>query len=170
MMRVRAAHPDDAERIASINVRSWQSSYRGIMPDAHLASLNAASISHHVREVIAGGKSTVLVAECPDVQGYCWLAKSRDSDAQPDTGELIAIYVAPDFERRGLGRSLVADSCAVAVKQAFRRVTLWALDQNHRAHSFYQRVGFEADGHDKTTLHWGGTPLREVRFVRKLEV
>ncbi len=110
MMRVRIAHPDDAERIASINVRSWQSSYRGIMPDAHLASLNAASISHHVREVIAGGKSTVLVAECPDVQGYCWLAKSRDSDAQPDTAELIAIYVAPDFERRGLGRSLVANS------------------------------------------------------------
>lgn len=168
MIRVRPAEARDADTIASINVRSWHASYRGIMPDSHLAALNAASMIPRVREVIVSGKSTVLVAETPDVKGYCWLANSRDDDAPEGTGELVSIYVVPEFERRGLGRCLLMHCHATARHLGFTRLTLWALDQNHRAHGFYEAMGYAPDGCEKTTTRWGGTALREIRFTRPL--
>lgn len=168
MIHVRPAVPRDADTIASINVRSWHASYRGIMPDAHLAALNAANMAPQVREVIISGKGTVLVAETPDVRGYCWFTKSRDDDAPDGTGELVSVYVAPDFERRGIGRCLLLHCHATARHLGFTHSTLWALDQNHRAHAFYEAMGYVPDGSDKTTTRWGGTTLRQVRFARTL--
>lgn len=37
---VREATPDDAPGIARVQVDAWRSTYRGIVPDAHLADLS----------------------------------------------------------------------------------------------------------------------------------
>ena len=39
-MFIRSATPDDAERLASVHVEAWKSTYRGQVPDAYLDALS----------------------------------------------------------------------------------------------------------------------------------
>ena len=166
MTDVRAATPDDAGAIADINVRSWRHAYRGIIPDSYLAALDEAAIARRVADVVRGGSATILVAASPEVRGFSWMSPSRDDDAPPETAEIIAIYVDPQHERRGIGRALACASCDVARSQGFTRIALWVFDENASARAFYEALEFAPDGRTKTTSHWGGVPIREVRYVR----
>ena len=168
MIDVRAAVPDEADAIADINVRSWRQTYRGIIPDAYLAALDQTAIATRVRDATLRQSATILVAGRPDVCGFSWLSRSRDDDATGETAEIVAIYVDPDFERRGIGRALVLASCDAARSQGFTHVSLWVVEQNVRARAFYDALGFVADDTMKITNQWGGTPIREVRYVRPL--
>jgi ribosomal protein S18 acetylase RimI-like enzyme len=166
MTDVRAATPDDAGAIADINLRSWRHAYRGIMPDSYLAALDQAAIARRVRDVALSGGATILVAASPEVRGFSWMSRSRDDDAPPETAEIIAIYVDPQYERRGIGRALACASCNLALSQGFTRISLWVLDENARARAFYEALKFAPDGRTRTTSQWGGVPIREVRYVR----
>ena len=166
MTDVRAATSDDARVIADINVRSWRHAYRGIIPDSYLEALDEAAIARRVRDVVLSGSATILVAASPEVRGFSWMSPSRDDDAQSETAEIVAIYVDPQYERRGLGRALALASCDVARSQGFTRIGLWVFDENAIARAFYEALEFAPDGRTKTTSHWGGVPIREVRYVR----
>jgi hypothetical protein len=45
---------------------------------------------------------------------------------------------------------------------------LWVIAENARARAFYEALEFVADGSTKTSSHWGGVPIREVRYLRRL--
>jgi ribosomal protein S18 acetylase RimI-like enzyme len=166
MTDIRAATADDADAIADINVRSWRHAYRGIIPDSCLAALDKTAIASHVRDVALGGSATILVAASPEVRGFSWMSRSRDDDAPPETAEIIAIYVDPQYERRGIGRALAFASCNVARSQGFTHIGVWVLHDNASARAFYEALEFAPDGTSKTTSRWGGVPIREVRYVR----
>jgi ribosomal protein S18 acetylase RimI-like enzyme len=165
---IRSATPEDAVVIADINVRSWRHAYRGIIPDAYLASLDREGIASRVRKVALSGTSTIVVATCPGVCGFSWMSRSRDVDMPSETAEVIALYVDPMHERRGIGRALALASCDAARSQGFTRLSLWVLEENARARAFYNAVNFVDDGTTKTTERWGGTPIREVRYVHPI--
>jgi GNAT superfamily N-acetyltransferase len=56
-----------------------------------------------------------------------------------DSGELLNVYTAPDFRRRGLGSALVDMALAEADKLGLRRVTLQPTEDSRR---IYERRGF----------------------------
>jgi GNAT superfamily N-acetyltransferase len=77
---VRPAVPEDADGIGLVHVRSWQSAYRGKMPQG-----------------------------C--ITGFASFGPSRDSDTDPRvTGEVSAIYAAPDAWGTGTGRALMGSA------------------------------------------------------------
>ena len=164
MICVRTATPDDANRIADINVRSWRETYRGLVPDAYLWSLDTEAIARHVRQMTESGGDTVLVAGDPELLGFLWLAGSRDGDARPGTAEIVALYVDPDHIRQGVGRALALASCDVARDRGFHTVSLWVFERNEPARSFYAALQFVPDGGARTTTRWGGVSLNEVRY------
>ena len=169
MTDVRAATADDAQAIADINVRSWRDTYRGIIPDAFLDALDEAALAARVREMAFDGSATVLVACDPHVNGFSLMSRCRDDDAPPGTAEIVAIYVDPLVQRRGIGRALTLASCDAARAQGFNRLSLWVIDQNARARAFYEALAFASDGRAKVTNQWGGVPIRELRYVRPLD-
>jgi ribosomal protein S18 acetylase RimI-like enzyme len=162
---IRPAILDDAAAIADINVRAWRHAYRGVIPDAYLASLDAAELSSKVRETVRR-YSTILVAQRDAVVGFSWVSASRDKDASEGTSEVIALYVDPLCERRGVGRALMGESLRVAKADGALRVTLWVLEANGGARGFYAALGFTPDGATKTTDRWGGVSVTELRYVR----
>jgi ribosomal protein S18 acetylase RimI-like enzyme len=168
VIEVRAATADDAEAIADVNVRSWQHAYRGIVPDSYLDALDRTTIANHVRETALSGSATLLVAGGAGIDGFSCLAPSRDQDAPPQTAEIIAIYVDPARERRGIGRALALASCHAARSQGFTHISLWVIDRNVRARAFYEALEFVLDGRTKTSTQWGGAPIQELRYVRPL--
>lgn len=161
---IRPATPEDAPGIADVNVRAWRHAYRGMIPDAYLDALEPTTLTARVSETLRR-RATILVAAPGAVVGFSWVSTSRDEDAPAGTAEVIAHYVAPEHQRRGVGRALMAESLHLAASQGARRVTLWVLQANDAARAFYAALGFAPDGAIKATQRWGGVPVSEMRYA-----
>jgi len=162
---IRAATPDDAPRIAQVDVTSWQGAYAGLLPDDYLAELDPQVRAQRWLSALSpGARSTVLVAEQGGTTlGFASFGPSSDEDADPGTHELYAMYLVPGAWGRGVARELMRT--VLLQVPASATMTLWVLDGNERAQHFYRRHGFHPDGVERID-EFGGTPLTELRYRR----
>lgn len=136
-MAVRGALPSDAAAIAALHVRSRQSAYRGLLPDAMLQRLSVEQRRQRWEQTIGSVTQTVLVADIAGhIAGYIAFGPSRDSDAQPTTGEVYSINLDPADWRHGYGTALLHAALEQLRETGFAEVSLWVLDGNTRAFSF----------------------------------
>src|SRR5690242_5112387 len=81
---IRGATVDDAAGIGRVHVLSWQSAYRGLMPQEHLDGLRAEQRAAGWRRYLERGerrREALLVAEDDgDVAGFAGVGPSRDED------------------------------------------------------------------------------------------
>lgn len=56
--------------------------------------------------------------------------------------ELKRMYVQPDFQRRGIGYSLLQDACTLAKKLGYKKIRLDTLNTMHSAIKLYTVNGF----------------------------
>jgi len=166
---IRPAIPGDAPAIARVHVETWQTAYRGQVPEAYLASLDIGRRTAIWTEIFRENKSITFVAEIENkVIGFCSLMPSRDEDANKKAiGEIAALYVSPRHWRRGAGRRLGERALAEARNHGWAIVTLWVLQTNTPAQVFYEQLGFVLDG-VKKMLELDGHDLPEVRYRRML--
>jgi GNAT superfamily N-acetyltransferase len=164
---VREAVPDDAEAIARVQVETWQTAYRGTVPDAFLDGIDAAERAARWRERFAERRTTWVAEAAGDVVGFVAFGPCRDDDASSDVGELYAVYVLADRWRRGIGTAL-HDVCLTELRRAgFGEATLWTLDAIPAAKTFYERLGWAPDG-AVVSRDFAGTELAIVRYRRPL--
>ncbi|MCC6457669.1 MAG: GNAT family N-acetyltransferase [Caldilineaceae bacterium] len=166
---VRPAQIDDAPGIAAVHVKTWQSAYRGQMPDDYLDSLSIEKRAERWHNILAdlGVQEQVFVAELDEhIAGFCSVGKSRDDDAGAGgtIGELYAIYVDPQRMHQGVGSALMHAGQAHLIEQGFERATLWVLETNQRARRFYENHGWRADGTRKTE-NGPNFVLHELRYA-----
>ena len=139
------------------------------MPDEFLASLaiDAREIAWRSRlESDEEDLAPAWVAERDGaVVGYLVSGPPRDEDAPPDAAEIYAIYVAPEQWRSGTGRALLGVAGAEWASRGTRTLVLWVFDENARARSFYEALGWTADG-SRREIDWGGFTTAEVRYRR----
>jgi GNAT superfamily N-acetyltransferase len=149
---IRAAVPADADAIAGVWLRSWQTAYRGLVPDAVLDALSREYRQGLWRDRLARGEPALVAELDGAVAGYCRVLSPSRDDAGEGVAEIAGLYVVP--RRRGLGSALLR---AALERTRGREITLWVFRDNHAARAFYARFGFAPDGalgFDKTTgLH-----------------
>jgi GNAT superfamily N-acetyltransferase len=167
-MLLRAAEPDDAMSVARVHVRSWQVGYRNLLPDDYLDGLQPEERAQRYNFASPDPRQpkTVVAIEAGAIRGFATSAPARDP-AAPDHGELCALYVDPDWWRRGIGEALVSAARAHLLDLGFRQALLWVLVGNTRAERFYQTDQWQSDGVHRTVLVWGAT-IDEVRYRRAL--
>jgi len=147
VLRVQRATFDDVPDVARIHVRSWQSGYRGQIPDSVLDALDIEQRAGVWKKNIAEPGRVLLLAQLDTrTIGFCSLSPSRDAGAAPDTAEVTAMYVDPDHYRSGAGTALMAAACAEARGRGDRLLTLWVIDTNQRGRRFYESCGLRWDG------------------------
>ena len=107
-MHIRRATPADAQALAQLHIDAWRAAYRGLVPDAFLATLDAARRAERFRTSLAEGSEETFAAEVDgQILGFLTVGACRDADVDPDeTGEIWGIYLAPEHWRRGVGRAL----------------------------------------------------------------
>jgi GNAT superfamily N-acetyltransferase len=166
-LTVRRAAAADARAIAEINVAGWQAAYRGLMPEAFLESLSADQRELAWRARLEGGADAgdpAWVAELDgEPVGYLVSGPPRDEDAEPGAVEIYAVYVRPDVWRSGVGRRLIEVATAEWWRRGATSLLLWVLEGNTRARSFYEALGWTADGSTKT-YDMGGFTTLEARY------
>jgi GNAT superfamily N-acetyltransferase len=172
MVRVRDATVDDARAIAGINVRGWQTAYRGVVPDTTLDEMSIDELAGRFVESMKDQERTSRVLVATDgsggVLGYASVGPPREPDHEPEgAGEVYAIYVDPTAWGTSVGRELFASAQDALREQGYARAFLWVLDDNPRARRFYEIAGWRWDG-ARSEHHVMCENLTVVRYVSDL--
>lgn len=143
MVHVREAQVGDALGIATVHVRSWQTTYPGIMPDEFLSSLSiekrAAYWERGLENPIEGG-FTLVAEENGTIIGFAGGGPERSGDPE-HRGELYAVYLLEEHQGRGLGRMLFLEVARRLKLHGFRKMLLWVARENLPSVAFYERMG-----------------------------
>ena len=103
------------------------------------------------------------------VIGFVNFGNYRDEDLpNAEVTEIRALYVHPEYGRRGVGRKLAELAIQNCKDSGYQRVVLWVLDSNEPAQRFYQSLGFQLDGGVKIDKRIQECELKQIRFSKKL--
>ncbi len=161
--QVAALRLADCDELGEVHVRIWRETYAAAMPPEHLASLSAERSAAGWRQVAQGaaappGAGTLVARDGSGrLVGFTSAGPSRDDDA-PTEWELYVVNLLPEVHGSGLADALLHRILGE------RDATLWVVETNARARSFYARHGFVLEG--ATTSH-EATGVPEVRLVRR---
>lgn len=165
MVTIRPAVPEDAEAIARVHVASWQTTYRGIIPDDVLAGLSVERRAEMWARAagLSGrdGRSLTVAHDGHIIVGFAAGGPVQHPDPVY-TGELYAIYLLASHQRLGVGRRLVAAVAEALAAGHHRTMLLWVLSANARARRFYESLGGRAVREQLTTI--GGSDYPETGY------
>ncbi|MFM6929298.1 MAG: GNAT family N-acetyltransferase [Bdellovibrio sp.] len=162
MFAIRRALPDDALGIHEAHMRS----IREVCSKDHTAEEIQGWGNRPYREdqrVNAIQKQHVWVVEnVGKIAGYGHLFLSNKDDLM--RGYVVALYLAPEANGRGLGAELIRSMIAEA--QSKKAIEI-SLESTLTAHGFYNKMGFRDSG-EQITVEVGGSKVRCIPMTLKL--
>ena len=167
--RIRAAQAADAEHLAQVQISSWRSAYREVIPAAILDHLAAPPLALAFRDQACAPLPSRLWAMewGGKLCGYAATGPCREAQDPARTAEVYAIYSLKETWGLGLGRSLMAWALAALLEQGFEQTCLWVLERNPRARAFYESGGWQPSGITRIVNH-DGIALRELQYTVSL--
>lgn len=142
MIEIRRAHESDLEAIARVLVDTWRTTFRRLLSDEFLDGISYAyQRERHLRTMVRPN-TAYFVAETAgtgEVIGFANGGPNRHHE-YPYAGELYAIYIREEFQRRGVGKRLFCTLAAQLLQSGFTSMLVWVLVSNPNR-GFYERVG-----------------------------
>jgi GNAT superfamily N-acetyltransferase len=163
---VRLASFEDACAIAEVHVASWQSAYRDILPEALLKGLSIDGREAMWRGLLASrepSSAAVTLVGCDahnSVVAFISGGNERTGQLGCD-GEIYAIYLLDQAQRKGLGARLVRQLARDLAARGFSSMAVWVLALNP-ATRFYEHLGGRVIGQKGIEL--GGQTFIEVAY------
>ena len=182
-LTIRPATPYDAQAIARIRVQGWRFAYQGLISQDYLDSLSVAEDTERMRGYLSqlpqnslpsrsasvqgssdGEKRSFMLAVRGDaVLGFCRFSAApnkidRAERAVPGgtmNGRLHSLYIDPDSLGQSIGHTLMNHALSTFAAWGCERATLWVLEGNSRAISFYERQGWRCTGATKVDRSFG---------------
>lgn len=162
---IREMTQQDCAGKGYVQYRSWEETYRGLLPDQYLED---RTLAWCIQAAETYPIPTLVAEDGGSVVGFvCYFKKARDFVRRRDASEIAALYVLKGWQGRGIGSRLLA--CALS-RLPQGQVSLFVLEGNAHAIAFYQRKGFrhtqrsltEETGHGLITewemlLEWNGS-------------
>jgi GNAT superfamily N-acetyltransferase len=172
---VRPASAADVDEIARIQIDTWRTGYRNVLPEPVLQSLDPDSIAvgwraaiqapptaaHHVLVAVEGDWRVGFVAFGPDDD-------LQPSDPEPDTTVAISVLlVEARWGRRGHASRLLAAVADIGRDAGATRLVTWVPVADTSTLEFYRSAGWEADGLHRS-LDTGAGLVNELRLHASL--
>ena len=154
---IRAAISDDAEGIGRVHATSWRETYGRLVndPDTNPWFDIERRVSMWRSNLADGTFTTAVASDETGIIGFATVQATAEPGAvRPE--ELTMLYVLAHAHGSGVGQKLLEKVLGE------RPASLWVTADNPRAHSFYRRNRFVADGATSSC----GPIERTVRLVR----
>lgn len=144
-MTIRPAILGEENAIARVHVQAWRETYRGMIPDEHLANLSEEGRASMWKRVLSKPQPDcrLWVAVCDKtatIVGFANGGLNRDPKLADYTGELFAIYVLKAHQGLGYGRALFERVAADLQAGGHRSMLLWVIKDNPTV-GFYGAMG-----------------------------
>jgi ribosomal protein S18 acetylase RimI-like enzyme len=155
-----AREVDPGRRVASHDARKWRVDDAPATVDLLMRAYGASDGSRpfaprgqrpdwelYVKQIIeARGCGTIMpeASFCVPAGPGRLAAVALVSRIGPHTGHLVQLAVDPQFQRRGIGSSLVESACYAVALAGCRKMTLLVAGQDRRARALYDGAGFES--------------------------
>lgn len=170
MLTIRIAEPEDAAKIANVQIKTWRAAYADILPKAYIASFTGQPRAIMWARIIErlSADDVVMVSENEDgeVVGYVSGGPIR-SVVPGHTAEISSLYVLPGYQNEGHGRRLFMAASNRLAARGLEGLAVWVLRDNP-ATAFYLHLGgilvssrtvHEADlTFDEVAYGWAETP------------
>lgn len=175
---VRPAAPSDADEIARIQLTTWRTAYRDLLPADVLDALDEQEAANTWRHTIEQGPARVFVAtEGRWTVGFCAAGAAPEDESAAADGTPVpdaehvalvsTLLVEPRWGRRGHGGRLLAETGLAMLRAGLARGVTWVAEGDKVSRAFWERAGWRPDGTVRT-LDAGGQPLREARLTGTL--
>jgi GNAT superfamily N-acetyltransferase len=164
-MTVREATHGDIPGIARVHVNTWRAAYRGIVPDNYLDSLTYESRVARWESQFPDPESDTFIYVA-DVDGEVVGFASGGPPQSPRDGydgELYAIYVAPEYQGKGLGGALFKAVARRLHERGAASMLLWVFRDNAPSRRFYEGLGGELL--NEQTFEIAGETMHEVAYA-----
>lgn len=164
-MVIRQAYPFDARGIAEVSIESWRTTYGGIIPEDFLARLSRTGRESAYEErlsFLTGPASEfAYIAEDGDrIVGFAY-AGPRRTHRVGYLGEIYALYILEEYQRRGIGQRLVSAVARHFLSHDLDSMIIWVLIYNP-ACAFYETLGGGIVA--QSSIDIGGTTLLKIAY------
>ncbi|KTD24834.1 GNAT family acetyltransferase [Legionella maceachernii] len=164
---IRAATLRDAQAIAETHIRSWQGMYKEFIPESILNNLSIEEKTLQWQELLQQGIKVLVLEVEGNVIGFASVCRFRDSNADDSSGEISAIYLDPNYWRKGLGTKLCVAAISALEALGYKKIFLWVLEGNTQARKFYESLNFKATHSTKLEeFYEGGALLTEILYQK----
>ena len=174
---VRPARAEDAAEIARIQVVTWRTAYRSILPTAVLDDWDEEAATASWRAAASTpptpGHGVLVALEAGTPVGFAAFGPAEltaEEHPHPSgpTAELSTLLVEPRWGRRGHGSRLLAAAVDIVRAAGTRRLQVWLPEADQASANFFESAGWAPDGWART-LDTGTAPLREIRWHTLLD-
>jgi GNAT superfamily N-acetyltransferase len=160
---VRPARPEDAERVAVVQLSTWRTAY-SFLPEHALdvPTEHAAALWLHAIEAPPTATHRVLVAmEGHELVGFAASGPAEDDDVE--AVEVSTLLVEPRWGRRGHGSRLLAATVDHWREDGATTAVSWVWERDAASRAFLTGAGWEPDGAARG-LDTGPRIERQVRL------
>ncbi|AKG04823.1 GNAT family N-acetyltransferase [Salimicrobium jeotgali] len=160
-MEIRSARLEDAPGVAKVQVETWKTTYRGIVPEGYLNRMTPENRREKWEKIIEKGMVYVAVNEEEEITGFASGGPSRSPQLHPHEAELYAIYIREDDQGKGLGRKLLTPVVNELMEGGRSSMLVYVLAENESRY-FYEALG--AKLLDKIKIGIDGKTLNELIY------
>ena len=152
---------DDLIQVSRVYEQSWKYAYKNIIPRAYLDSIPEGRWAVNIRKP---GMNNLVLTDGGIIVGTCGYCRSR-WDKFAEYGEIVSVYLLPEYMGRGYGRELVVTAVSRLKSMGHEKILLWVLEDNMKARQFYEHIGF-VNGGEVLDDNIGGKELREIMYIK----
>ncbi|MFB1081901.1 N-acetyltransferase family protein [Jeotgalibacillus sp. JSM ZJ347] len=160
-MNIRKATLKDAAGIAKVQVDTWKTTYRGMVPDDYLNHMSYERREEMWSKIIGDGQVVYVAENNGEIVGFANGGEERSNKYSGYDGELFAIYILESYQRQGLGKKLMAPVVEDLKAKGLSSMIVCVLEKND-SKRFYEVLG--ADKVDTVKINFGGRDLKEAVY------
>ncbi len=138
---IRDVDINDLEEIIDIQISSWRASYKGIIDDIILDSMDKDKMVERIKTNYQNGKFIVAINN-NRVVGYCRYSLDNSYSIEyPVDCEITALYIKPELKYNGIGTKLFNYVVNELINMNKKKMIIWCLKDNYPSIKFYQKMG-----------------------------
>lgn len=111
------------------------------------------------------GLNNLVMTDGGKIIGTSCYCRSR-WEKFPDSGEVVSLYLLPEYTGKGLGRQLLERAVSELKTLGYSEIILWVLEENTNARGFYEKLGFVPTD-ERMYSEIGGKQLCEIMYIKK---
>lgn len=143
-IKIRNVKKEDIPSVVDIQIKGWQTAYKGIIEDEYLNNLSneyefrikKMEKNYMTNGFIVAEQNDEVVAFCRYVFNNSFSQEIENADC-----ELCAIYVRPDLKHCGIGTQLFNYVINEFKNKNKSTMILWCLNDNESSKNFYTKIG-----------------------------